>query len=80
MVRCLCIGPQHQTVMTRCIYVGHETPALCYGRTGWFEWERTSMQEEYPVFYPDDDGGPYYIGRSCLYVPSQDQTRHCPKP
>ena len=59
--------------MKRAIYVGEDTGFLRYGMTG-------SNYPDYfgPVFYPDGLGGAFCLDRKDLYIPDEDQQRHCP--
>lgn len=52
---------------------------LCYGRTG--EAEVNGSRRNEFKFYPDgSDVHPWICCKDEIYIPSEDQTRHCPKP
>jgi len=61
--------------MKRAIYVGETTNWVSYGMTG-STWEDSLGR----AFLPDGVSGAMIIPRADLYIPSEDQTRHCPKP
>ena len=71
--------------MTRAIYVGKtdtfEGPDACrrlhpltYGMTGDYSYCG------FCIFWPDGSATGVTLDREDIYIPSEDQTRHCPKP
>jgi hypothetical protein len=66
--------------MKRAIYVGDDDGLFKYGTTGtvrpWGIYVSGTVN-----FLPDGETrGGWLILRKDLYIPSEDQTRHCPKP
>lgn len=66
--------------MKRCIYVGKDDGFLNHGITGEVQpWSGTLWS-----FYPDRDVSVMkwcvIVPGSRIYIPSEDQTRHCVKP
>ncbi len=68
--------------MKRVIYVGKPWLGLNYGMTGHIRPEEDDHDWSYPNFRPDGclDYTRLGVPRADLYIPSMDQTRHCPKP
>lgn len=70
--------------MKRCIYVGPTETypwnfpgrhPLHYGMTGDCRGDEFIWS-----FRPDGQVNGSFVKREVLYIPSEDQTRHCPKP
>lgn len=66
--------------MKRAIYIGKPWLGMDYGSTGAIknlEWSEAPLKT---CFRPDGSNDEYWADRCDLYIPSEDQTRHCPKP
>ena len=64
--------------MKRAIYVGVGFSALSYGMTGTME---ARCNSRFVAFYPDGFlRGQWFLERKEIYIPAEDQSRHCPKP
>jgi len=61
--------------MKRAIYVGKPYPWIRYGMTG-IHWPDSFGA----AFRPDGDPVAFIVPRKDLYIPAEDQQRHCPKP
>ena len=68
--------------MKRAIYVGGDSWFLNYGKTGTYGMVRGNWGKRGPVFEfrPDGEGWAIPLPRIEVYLPAEDQTRHCPKP
>ena len=68
--------------MKRAIYVGKPWGDIRYGMTGEIVDISWSEAADKLCFIPDDDWFQvrYWADRPQLYIPSEDQKRHCPKP
>lgn len=63
--------------MKRAIYVGKSVGGLEYGMTGVYENLPGIIG---PCFKPDGELHAEIVWRLDIYIPSEDLTRHCPKP
>ncbi len=61
--------------MKRAIYVGKPYPWIRYGMTG-IHWPDSFGA----AFRADGDPVAVIVPRKDLYIPAEDQQRHCPKP
>lgn len=66
--------------MKRAIYVGKPWLGLAYGMTGYIRPEEDDHDWAYPNFRPDGciDSARFGVPRADLYIPTEDQQRHCP--
>lgn len=72
--------------MKRCIYVGKPWGDIQYGATGRIEDIRWSAIMDAFCFIADEVNAAeityadrYWVPRKDIYIPSEDQRRHCPK-
>ena len=67
--------------MKRAIYVGGDIWLLNYGKTGTYGMADGNWGKWGPVFEfrADGEGWTIPLPRSDVYLPAEDQTRHCPK-
>ena len=66
--------------MKRAIYVGKPWSLIRYGSTGRLVDVLWAGSATRVCFVPDGDSIRYWTVRAELYIPSEDQQRHCPKP
>ena len=65
--------------MKRAIYVGESYGIFCYGMTGEAEpWGACDLT--FVKFCPDGFDSSWMLYRIEIYITSEDQQRHCPKP